>query len=252
MDYQKIYCVLDSLFLKYTKGERPTHLPRFAVDWKLSLKENTPTCSSNEKPKYFLSDNDKNLNFGIRLSDDKYKDHLITFNEEQFRPEYFKSFCLDVGLNSTSNQIAGTVAVTCQTSTHDKCLQSACVRSCCPPNHYFRLKSKRCVPMKNVTENHLELMMDTSFGAAGDDMNNKINIKNDRNRINLFGPPICNYDQTSQYITLNYTGYLANGSENTLLLNEDGSIQLDITGPRYNYTQYCVNHVVEEMNAPGM
>ena len=95
-------------------------------------------------------------------------------------------------------------------------------------------------------------MMDNSFGAAGDDMNIKINIKNDRKRINLFGPPTCNYYQTSPYITLNYTGYLANSSKNPLLLNEDGSIQLDITGPRHNYTQYCVNHVVEEMNAPGM
>ena len=41
-------------------------------------------------------------------------------------------------------------------------------------------------------------------------------------------------------------------NENPLILQQDGSIQLGHTGKWYNYTRYCINHVLEEYETEGI
>ena len=42
------------------------------------------------------------------------------------------------------------------------------------------------------------------------------------------------------------------GSKTSLILNEDGGTRLDNTGETYNYTKYCIHHVVEDADGRGI
>ena len=41
-------------------------------------------------------------------------------------------------------------------------------------------------------------------------------------------------------------------SKASLILNEDGGTRLDHTGETYNYTKYCIHHVVEDADGRGI
>ena len=164
-----------------------------------------PSCLNNKTIKYFPSDSEVTPTFLIRLSDYKYDKHLFTFNEEQFRPEYFPTFCINLGINSTLKQFIGTVAVTCQSSLNQKCSQSSCIRSCCPPRHVFRLNLGKCVPMQKNKFNQYKSLRDVLIGNKG--LNNYYRSARRKRKIFLYGIPKCDSELKSKYITKNFTGY---------------------------------------------
>ena len=41
-------------------------------------------------------------------------------------------------------------------------------------------------------------------------------------------------------------------SKTSLILTEDGGTRLDHTGETYNYTKYCIHHVVEDADGRGI
>ena len=157
--------------------------------------------------KYFISESDTSATFLLRLSNFKYDKHLFTFNEQTLRPEHFESFCLSVGVNSTSNKFIGTVAVTCQPSLDVQCHESICIRSCCPPKHIFDLSLRKCVPFvstKNI-QYRFKSAKDLTISKKHDTTSNK--TRKGRRRIFLHGHPQCSSDWNSSYIIQNYSSY---------------------------------------------
>ena len=157
--------------------------------------------------KYFLSDSDTSATFLLRLSNFKYDKHLFTFNEQTLRPEHFDSFCFSVGINSTSNEVIGTVAVTCQTSLDVQCDESICIRSCCPPKHIFDLSLRKCVRFastKNI-QDRFKSAKDLTISKKYDTTSNTRRKR--KRRIFLHGHPQCSSEWKSSYIIQNYSSY---------------------------------------------
>ena len=168
-----------------------------------------PKCSKKESIKYFLSESNSSATFLVRLSDFKYDKHLFTFNEDTFRPEHFASFCLNLGINSTSNTLLGTVAVTCQSSLDVQCHESVCIRSCCPPKHVFHSSLRKCVSIKSIKnkgiQGNFKSVRDVKIARKDSTVTHK--RKKRKKRIYLHGLPQCDSQRKSSYILQNYSGY---------------------------------------------
>lgn len=141
-----------------------------------------PKCSKDATLKYYSTESGISATFLLRLSDFKYDKHLFTINEETLRPEYISSFCLDSGINSTSNKFVKNVAVTCQSSLNLKCRESTCIRFCCLPNQ------RNCKPFRSIK-------------------NVQDRFKNAKDITIIHGHPKCNSEGISSYIIQNYTSY---------------------------------------------
>ena len=201
--------ILDSLFITHNKGRRPVQFTKPPLNWTISQKAYFPECSENEILKYFVGEDDISVPiFRIRLSDYKYDKYLFTINEDKLRPEYFASFCLDVGINSTSNQLTGTIAVACQSSLNEQCRESVCIRSCCPPNHFYLWTSKKCVRVEKTKQQLNEYKLSYDILINSNSSGSKTQSENtSRRRLILYGPPKCDSNFKSKYITLNFSGY---------------------------------------------
>ena len=189
--------IVDTSFLIHDKDKLPFQSSTSPVNWVLSEKGRIPICHEGEGLKYLVSANNNSDSFLIRHSNYKYDKYLIFFNKELWKKQRTKHFCLDVAINSTSNNIIGTVAVTCHVSLHQKCSTSVCVRSCCNRNFHFDLKSKKCVSDNNMPAINFKTSQDIS-----------IRHKSAHKGITtIYGPLPCD-----KFITLNYTGYKNNGA----------------------------------------
>ena len=190
------HLIVDTSFLVHDKDKLPFQSTTSPVKWLFSENNRIPICHEGEGLKYLFSHSNNSDSFLIRHSNYKYDKYLIFFDKELWKKQRTKNFCLDVAINSTSNNLIGTVAVTCHVSLHQKCSTSVCIRSCCNRNDHFDLKSKKCVSNKNGPEINYKTSQDIS-----------IRHKSSHKGITtIYGPPTCD-----KFITLNYTGYTTNG-----------------------------------------
>ena len=188
--------IIDTSFWVHDKGRLPFQSSTTPVMWALSEESRIPICHEGEELKYLFGNSNDSDSFLIRHSNYKYDKYLIFFDNDLWKKQRTKHFCVDVAINSTSNNIIGTVAVTCHVSLHQKCNTSVCIRSCCNRNDHFDLKSKECVSNKNGPAITFKTSQDIS-----------IRHKSSRKGITtIYGPPTCD-----KFITLNYTGYINNG-----------------------------------------
>ena len=188
--------IVDTSFLIHDKDKLPFQSSTSPVKWILSKESRIPICHEGEGLKTLFSHSNSSDSFLIRHSNYKYDKYLLFFDKELWKKQKTRYFCIDVAINSTTNNIIGAVAITCHVSLHKKCSTSVCIRSCCSRNYHFDSKSKKCVSNKNGPE--------ITFKASQD-----ISIRHESSHkeiTTIYGPPTCD-----KFITLNYTGYTNNG-----------------------------------------
>ena len=154
---------------------------------------------------YFPNNSNSSPTFKITISSNGNKKEILTFDERKFLPKYFASFCIDLGFNSTTHFSIATVAVACQPLLDNECSSSPCIRTCCPPFHYFDVNLNTCITRKRTAiSKKFKTSSDILLYSNNSDRIDKTGVGN---RIILYGPPKCDTKLKSNYVTLNFTGY---------------------------------------------